>query len=153
MAYVHAVGGNRADATSFIGSFPDDDGPGQGLIVVRGDVDAATVDRLRVHIDGLLALASRFLVIDASAVDSYDEGLLDLLGHTQRRLSRRRGMLQVRGLRPGLLPRPTTVPPVDAAPPPATPAEALAAVLGTARRCTSPDGRGLVPAAGVPSPG
>ncbi len=94
------------EATSFIGSFPDDDGPGQGLVVVRGDIDAAVVDRLEEHIDGLLAAATRFLMIDAVAVDSYDAALLELLGRTQRRLTPQRGMLQVRGLHPNLLPRP-----------------------------------------------
>ncbi|MDQ4115438.1 MAG: STAS domain-containing protein [Actinomycetota bacterium] len=95
------------ETTSFIGSFPDDEGPGHGLVVVRGDIDAAVVDRLEEHIDGLLAAATRFLMIDAVAVDSYDAELLELLGRTQRRLTPRRGMLQVRGLHPNLLPPPT----------------------------------------------
>ncbi len=102
----HAIEHDRAGATSFIGSFPDDDGPGQGVIVVRGDVDAATVYRIALHIDGLLAAATRFLLLEASAVDSYDGALLDLLGRTQHRLSRRRGLLQVRGLHPSLLRQP-----------------------------------------------
>ncbi|MDQ4115647.1 MAG: hypothetical protein M3235_01655, partial [Actinomycetota bacterium] len=54
----------------------------------------------------LLAIGTRFLVLEAGAVDCYDVGLLDLLGHTQHRLSRRRGLLQVRGLHPSLLRQP-----------------------------------------------
>ncbi len=46
-------------------------------------------------------------MIDAVAVDSYDAELLELLGRTQRRVTPRRGMLQVRGLHPNLLPPPT----------------------------------------------
>ena len=158
MAYKHAVSGNCTGGTSFVGSFPDDDGPGRGLIVLRGDVDAATVERLRVHIDGMLAVASRFLVIDASAVDSYDEGLLDLLGHTQHRLSPRRGLLEVRGLHPSLLPGPAPVSAPDAAVPSPPivaaedPAAALSAVLSAAHPYIAPDGD-LVTAVGVPSPG
>lgn len=157
MAYGHAVSGTCTGGTSFVGSFPDDDGPGRGLIVLRGDVDAATVGRLRVHVDGMLAVASRFLVIDASAVDSYDEGLLDLLGHTQRRLSRQRGLLAVRGLHPSLLPGPASVPASEAVPLPPVlaaedPAAALSAVLGAAHPYTAPDGD-PVTAVGVPSPG
>ncbi len=85
MAYEHAVehrqsgDDERSGRSSFIGSFPDDDGPGQGVIVLRGAIDAATLSRLRVHIDGLLAIGTRFLVLEAGAVDCYDVGLLELL--------------------------------------------------------------------------
>ncbi|MBP2368515.1 STAS domain-containing protein [Pseudonocardia parietis] len=87
-----------AATTSFIGSFID--GPGEGLIVLRGDLDAAVVDRLGEHIDAFLAEPTRFLMIDARAVTSYDAGLPGLLGQTQHRLGGRSGMLQVRGLQP-----------------------------------------------------
>lgn len=97
---------DNGHATSFIGSFPDEGGPGQGLITLRGDIDAATVDRLRVHIDDLVAAGTRILGIDMSAADSCDAALLDLLGHTQHRLNRRRGLLHVRGLHPSLLSSP-----------------------------------------------
>jgi len=85
--------------TNFIGSFSD--GPGQVLVVLRGDIDTATVDRLEAHLQ--VPLGVRFLTIDASAVDSYDPAQLDLLGRAQRRLARRHGLLSVRGLHPHLL--------------------------------------------------
>ncbi len=98
----------RTAAASFIGSFPDDGGPGHGLIALRGDIDAATVDRLGVHIDELLAAGTRTLMIEMSGAYSCDAALLDLLGHTQHRLGLRRGLLRVRGLHPSLLPSPDT---------------------------------------------
>lgn len=91
------VGGGGA---SFIGSFLDD--PEDGLIVLRGDLGAATVDRLGCHLDTFLAGPTRFLMLDARAVDSYHGDLLNLLARTQHRLATRRGMLQVRGLDPTL---------------------------------------------------
>jgi hypothetical protein len=103
MAHRRAAESGHAVATSFIGSFADEGGPGQGLITLRGDIDAATVDRLRVHIDDLVAAGTRILGIDMSATDSCDEALLDLLGHTQHRLNRRHGLLHVQGLHPSLL--------------------------------------------------
>lgn len=89
------------EPTSFIGSTAD--GPGHGVIVLRGDIDAETVERLDEHVADLLAAATRFLVIDASAVDSYDATLLDLLGRTQNRLGERHGLLEVQGLHPALI--------------------------------------------------
>ena len=96
-----SAGGARraaAESTCFIGSILD--GPGDGLIVLRGDLGAAAVGRLGEHIDAFLAGPTRYLVIDARAVERYHPDLLDLLGHTQRRLEDRRGMLQARGLHP-----------------------------------------------------
>lgn len=93
--------GDRQMATSFIGSLPD--GPGQGVIVLSGDVDAATVRRLGDHVDALLTAATRFLMIDAADVVSFDATLLDLLGHTQNRLGERHGLLEVQGLHPTLI--------------------------------------------------
>lgn len=85
---------------SFIGSFCDE--PDQALIVLCGDIDAATVHRLGLHIDACLAVSTiRFITINAGAVDRYDAALLDLLGRTQHRLGRVRGLLRVRGLHPG----------------------------------------------------
>lgn len=82
----------------FIGSFADVSH--QGMILLRGTLDAAAVERLREHIDGLLADSARFLIIDAHGVDAYSSDLLDVLASTQRRLGARRGMVQVYGLRP-----------------------------------------------------
>lgn len=102
-------------ATSFIGSFLD--GPQHAVIVLRGDVDRAVVDRLAVHVEDLLATRTRVLAIDAAGVDRYHPSLLDLLGHTRRRLGHRRGLLRVHGLDPGLLPGPDPTPvPVPVAP-------------------------------------
>lgn len=106
MAHRRAAQSGHAVATSFIGSFPDEGGPGQGLITLCGVIDAATVDRLRVHIDDLVVAGTRILGIDMSATDSCDDALLDLLGHTQHRLNRRRGLLHVHGLHPSLLSSP-----------------------------------------------
>ncbi|MDN5916694.1 MAG: hypothetical protein L0I76_16580 [Pseudonocardia sp.] len=97
MAHRHLVPAPRPSAATFIGSFFDE--PDQALIVLRGDVDAATVDRLGVHIDDVLAAAARFLTIDARDVDRYAPALLNLLGRTQHRLGRHHGLLQVQGLR------------------------------------------------------
>lgn len=108
-------GEDRQTGTGYIGSFPD--GPGQVLIVLRGDMDAATVDRLGSHLHAHPA-GVRFLTIDASAVPGYDPGLLDLLGRTQRRLARRHGLLSVRGLHAHLLP--AAGPPAVPAPSPAS---------------------------------
>lgn len=115
--------------TGFIGSFLD--GPEQGLIVLRGDLDAAVVDRLGCHIDDFLAGPTRFLMIEARGVDSYHPELLDLLGHTQHRLGARCGMLQVRGLRPAQETEPAPAGPGAATPGPATDAAACAAGTGT----------------------
>ncbi len=87
---------------SFIGSFAQ--GPGQALIVLRGDLDAEVVERLRLHIDGLLETGTRFLTIDAAAVVSYDPCLLSLLGQTQGRLGTRAGIVVVHGLARHLVP-------------------------------------------------
>jgi hypothetical protein len=106
MAHRRAAESGHAVATSFIGSFPDEGGQGQGLITLRGDIDAVTVGRLRVHIDDLVVAGTRILGIDMSAADSYDAALLNLLGHTQHRLNRRRGLLHVQGLHPSLLSSP-----------------------------------------------
>jgi STAS domain len=106
VAHRRAAESGHAVATSFIGSFPDEGRPGQGLITLRGDIDAATVDRLRVHIDDLVAAGTRILGIDMSAAAGCDVALLDLLGHTQHRLNRRRGLLHVQGLHPSLLSSP-----------------------------------------------
>ena len=73
------------------------------MIVLRGDIDAATVERLDDHVADFLDAATRFLVIDAAAVDSYDATLLDLLGRTQNRLGERHGLLEVQGLHPALI--------------------------------------------------
>lgn len=131
---VDHAGRVAAEPTCFIGSFPDDDGPGQGVIVLRGDIDTAALSRLRVHIDGLLATATRFLEIEATGVDRYEEGLLDLLGHTQHRLTDRRGMLQVRGLHPSRLadPVPAGPDPVEFAPAP-DPTALIGAAATTSR--------------------
>lgn len=91
---------HRPVGTSFIGSF--DDGPDQSLIVLCGDIDAAAVERLELHIDGLLGAGTRFLTIDAAAVDGYAPQLVPLLGYTQRRLGARVGIVAVRGLPPDL---------------------------------------------------
>lgn len=101
MAHKYAGEDRRVAGTSFIGSFLDE--PDQAEIVLRGDIDAAVVERLGSHLDDVLARTTRFITIDAAAVDSYDDGLLDLLGRTQHRLGGRRGLLRVRGLRPCLL--------------------------------------------------
>lgn len=98
------VGGVEPGSTSFIGSFLDD--PEDGLIVLRGDLGAAAVDRLGCHIDTFLAGPTRFLMLDARAVDSYHGDLLSLLARTQRRLATRRGMLQLRGLDPARVTEP-----------------------------------------------
>ncbi|WP_177238674.1 STAS domain-containing protein [Pseudonocardia ammonioxydans] len=87
--------------TCFIGSILDT--PGEGLIVLRGELDAAAVDRLREHIDAFLAGTTRHLVLDARAVQRFHPALPGLLGGTQRRLAVRRGMLQVRGLAPAAI--------------------------------------------------
>lgn len=105
-------------ATSFIGSFHDE--PDEALIVLRGDIDTATVQRLGVHIADVLAAGARHLRIDAAAVDSYEEPLLELLGRTQHRIGRRRGLLQVQGLHPSKLRSAATAAPPPG-PPPATP--------------------------------
>lgn len=86
---------------TFIGSFAD--GPDQVLIVLRGDLDRAAVDRLVLHLDGVHAAGTRFVVLDAAAVTHCDPTFLDLLGRTQRQLARQHGLLTVRGLRPHLL--------------------------------------------------
>lgn len=109
--------GPATEARSFVGSFPAD--AGQAVLVLRGDIDAAVVDRVAEHVEDLLEICTRFLDIDATAVDSYDPALLDLLAHTQHRLGARRGMLQVRGLRPSGLAEPATAAPDVAAPAPA----------------------------------
>lgn len=90
-----------ATATSFIGSFLDE--LNHAEIVLRGDIDAATVDRLDSHIHAVLASTTQFITIDAATVNSHDSALLDLLGRTQHRLGLRRGLLQVQGLHPSLL--------------------------------------------------
>lgn len=94
--------------TSFIGSFMDT--PEHGLIVLRGDLGADAVARLDSHVDAFVAGPTRYLMIDARAVASYHGDLLDLLWRTQNRLVARRGMLEVRGLHPGRLAAPVTVP-------------------------------------------
>lgn len=83
---------------SFIGTFPEE--PDQAVIVLRGEIDAATVVRLGAHVEDLLAVHTRFLTIEAGAVQGYEAGLLDLLGVVQHRLGTRRGLLTVRGLHP-----------------------------------------------------
>lgn len=93
--------GPQSTGTSFIGSFVEE--PDQAVIVLRGDIDAFAVSRVGAHISDVWAAGARYLMIDAAAVDSYHEALLDLLGRTQSRLAGRRGMLQVRGLHPSLL--------------------------------------------------
>lgn len=90
---------------SFIGSFPEE--MDQAVIVLRGEIDAATVLRLAAHVEDLLAVHTRFLTIEAGAVDGYGVGLLELLGQVQHRLGSRRGLLTVRGLHPCLLDAPT----------------------------------------------
>ncbi|MBC3192252.1 hypothetical protein H7X46_14395 [Pseudonocardia sp. C8] len=105
----------------FIGSFLDD--PGEGVLLLRGDLDAGAVVRVGHHIDDFLAGPTRFLTIEAHEVHDYDAGLLALLGRAQRRLGARRGMLQVRGLRPAPRPDPAragagaATPAPEAAPP------------------------------------
>lgn len=89
-------GTSGAAGTSFVGSFVEDHESAE--IVLRGDVDAAVAARVRVHIDTLRAAGIRFLTIDATAVDRFDETLIDLIGFAQRQLGTRRGMIQVRGL-------------------------------------------------------
>lgn len=96
-----AVERQRVSGTSSVGSFVDS--TDQAVIILRGDVDGATVARLRQHIADFLADTTLFIVIDARAVESYDQNLLDLMGRTQRRLGRRRGMLRVLGLHPALM--------------------------------------------------
>ena len=73
--------------------------------MLRGDIDAATVERLALHIQDVLEARTQFVTVDAAAVNSYDPDLLDLLGRTQHRLGSHRGMLQVRGLHPACCPR------------------------------------------------
>ena len=91
----------------FIGTFvagPDNTATDQAEIVLRGDLDAAAVDRVGEHIiAALLRTPVRFLTIDASTVGRVDPALLELLSRTQRRLRNRRGMIDVRGLRPSRL--------------------------------------------------
>ena len=128
--------------TCFIGSIIDT--PGEGLIVLRGELGAAAVDRLREHIDAFLAGTTRHLVLDARAVRGVDPALPDLLADTQRRLAVRRGMLQVRGLPPscqapartGPDARPgTTVPVPVPVPVPAVPVEVGAEAPRETARC------------------
>lgn len=102
------------DRLSFIGSFPED--ADQAVIVLRGPIDPGTVDRLADHVEDLLGIRTRFLAIDATAVDSYDERLLELLGRSQHRLEARRGLLTVHGLHPSLLDARTPLPPPAADP-------------------------------------
>jgi ABC-type transporter Mla MlaB component len=93
-------------SVSFIGTFvagPDNTAADQAEVVLRGDLDAAAVDRVGEHIAALLRTPVRFLTIDAAAVDRVDPALLELLSRTQRRLRIRRGMIEVRGLHPSRL--------------------------------------------------
>lgn len=101
MTFGGAGMGPQSTGTSFIGSFVEE--PDQAVIILRGDIDAVAVSRVAAHIGEVRAAGARHLMIDAAAVDSYDQALLDLLGRTQSRLAGRRGMLQVRGLHPSLL--------------------------------------------------
>lgn len=68
------------ESTCFIGSILD--GPGHGLIVLRGELGTAAVDRLGCHIDAFFDGPTRFLMLDARAVECYHPDLLDLLGYT-----------------------------------------------------------------------
>ncbi len=112
----HADRSWQEAGTSFIGSMVE--APGHGLIVLRGEIDAPVVDRLGSHIDQFLVMDIRFLMMDATAVDSYGTTLLDLLGRTQRRLGWRRGWLRVRGLHPALLEDPVQEALPEELPPP-----------------------------------
>ncbi|MBC3190951.1 STAS domain-containing protein [Pseudonocardia sp. C8] len=96
MAHSHAD--FRPGAASFIGSFFD--APDQAVIVLRGDLDAAAVGRVRLHIGDVLAAGIEDITVDGRDVDSYHPSLLDVLGRTQRHLGRTRHLLRIRGLRP-----------------------------------------------------
>lgn len=135
--FTGAAGRVGERTTCFIGSIVD--APGEGLIVLRGELDAAAVDRLREHIDAFLAGATRYLVLDARAVRHFDPELPGLLGCTQRRLAVRRGMLQVRGL-PPTRPAPAAIASDDTVPAAAAPDD------------TAPDDAGPGSIAPAPTP-
>lgn len=116
MAQSGAAAGRRVVGTAFVGSFVES--ADQGVILLRGDVDAAAVGRLRNHIGDFLDGPTRFITIDARAAGHYDSTLLDLMIRTQRRLGRRRGMLRILGLHPALLVGAVPDPPADAPGPP-----------------------------------
>lgn len=79
-------------------------GPGHGAITLRGEIDAGAADRLGAHLEGFLGAAVRMISIDATATTSYTPRVLDLLGHAQRQLAARDGVLMVLGLHPSGLP-------------------------------------------------
>jgi anti-anti-sigma regulatory factor len=126
MAQSGAAAGRRVSGTAFVGSFAES--ADQGVILLRGDVDAATVSRLRIHIGDFLDGPTRFITIDARAAGHYDSTLLDLMIRTQRRLGRRKGMLRILGLHPALLVGAVPDPPPD---PSAEPSGAPATDGGT----------------------
>jgi ABC-type transporter Mla MlaB component len=75
----------------------------QAWLTVRGDIDREVTDKLRHHLHALLRGHARFIVVDLTAVRHCDPHLLSLLSWTQRRLSRRMGMISVVGLHPNTL--------------------------------------------------
>ncbi|OLL75550.1 hypothetical protein Ae168Ps1_3951c [Pseudonocardia sp. Ae168_Ps1] len=120
MHYGEALG---TRSVSFVGSFID--GPGDWLIVLRGAIDEAVLDRIDTHIADFLAGTRQVLTIDASSVARYDDRLPALLGRTQHRLGTRRRLLRVRQV--------TRVPDGDAVPD-RSPAPAGGAVVTPLRR-------------------
>ncbi|MBN9736046.1 MULTISPECIES: hypothetical protein [unclassified Pseudonocardia] len=126
MHYGEALG---TRSVSFVGSFID--GPGDWLIVLRGAIDEAVLDRIDTHIADFLAGTRQVLTIDASSVARYDDRLPALLGRTQHRLGTRRRLLRVRGLHP--VRQVTRVPDGDAVPD-RSPASAGGAVVTPLQR-------------------
>ncbi len=135
------AGRATAESACFIGSILD--GPGHGLIVLRGHIEAAAVRRLSEHIDAFLDGLTRYLMVDARAVERYHPDLLDLLGDTQRRLAARRGTLEARGLHPTRL--------ADPAPAGPDPDEADLVEADLVELAPAPDPMALDDAAGAVS--
>jgi anti-anti-sigma regulatory factor len=86
----------------FVGSWVEK--TGQARVVLRGNVDSTARERLREQLATLIDTGARFIAVDAHGVTRCDPGIIDLLGATQQRLHRRRGLLTLRGLHPCVLP-------------------------------------------------
>lgn len=66
-------------------------------VTLRGTLDHHTDQRLRFQLGALLDAGARYLTVDLSEVDGWDENVLDSLGWAERRASSRQGWLALTG--------------------------------------------------------
>jgi hypothetical protein len=82
--------------TGFVGSVLDGD---EGLLVLRGAQDRDVASRVAEHLRTLVVAGARHVRVDARGASGLGPEVLPVLGRTQARLTVRRGMLTVSGLR------------------------------------------------------